>query len=69
VLAALVGATMVTGSRVVAFVTVVGALVAHAFIVTIEEPRLSERLGAAYDAYLRRVPRWVPRLGGGPVDP
>ena len=26
-------------------------------------PRLTSRFGTAYRAYLRRVPRWIPRLG------
>ena len=28
----------------------------------VEEQRLAARFGAAYAEYLRRVPRWVPRL-------
>lgn len=28
---------------------------------TVEEPRLARRFGAAYDAYRRDVPGWVPR--------
>ena len=62
VLAMLVGTTMATGSRVIAFATVVAALVAHAWVVLVEEPRLADRLGPAYEAYLRHVPRWIPRL-------
>jgi protein-S-isoprenylcysteine O-methyltransferase Ste14 len=37
------------------------ALVA-AFVHGYEEPTLSERYGAQYDAYRRAVPAWVPRL-------
>jgi protein-S-isoprenylcysteine O-methyltransferase Ste14 len=29
---------------------------------TFEEPHLSERYGAEYEAYRRHVPRWIPRL-------
>jgi protein-S-isoprenylcysteine O-methyltransferase Ste14 len=29
---------------------------------TVEEPRLARRFGAAYDAYRRAVPGWLPRL-------
>ena len=43
----------------VAALALVGA---HAFIVLYEEPTLKRKFGAAYEAYLRRVPRWVPRL-------
>ncbi len=34
---------------------------AHLLTVYVEEPELRERFGAEYDAYCRRVPRWVPR--------
>jgi protein-S-isoprenylcysteine O-methyltransferase Ste14 len=35
-------------------------LAAHLATVFVEEPELRERFGAAYDAYCRRVPRWLP---------
>ena len=35
---------------------------AHWWVTRVEEPRLAERFGAAYQAYLRGVPRWIPRL-------
>lgn len=35
---------------------------AHLWVVRVEEPRLRERFGEAYVAYLDSVPRWVPRL-------
>jgi protein-S-isoprenylcysteine O-methyltransferase Ste14 len=38
------------------------ALEYHA-IIRWEEQLLASRVGAAYDAYAMRVPRWVPRLG------
>jgi len=34
---------------------------AHLWVVRVEEPALRDRFGAAYDEYLRRVPRWLPR--------
>jgi protein-S-isoprenylcysteine O-methyltransferase Ste14 len=39
------------------------SLTAHLMVVYVEEPELHERFGASYDAYCRRVPRWLPRLG------
>jgi protein-S-isoprenylcysteine O-methyltransferase Ste14 len=33
----------------------------HTFLVLLEEPQLKRRFGAAYEAYLRDVPRWIPR--------
>lgn len=34
---------------------------AHAQVVLLEEPLLHERFGERYEAYVRRVPRWIPR--------
>jgi protein-S-isoprenylcysteine O-methyltransferase Ste14 len=36
---------------------------AHWWVTRVEEPRLASRFGTAYRAYLRSVPRWIPRLG------
>ena len=33
-----------------------------AFVIFYEEPNLKQRFGAAYEAYLKRVPRWIPRF-------
>jgi protein-S-isoprenylcysteine O-methyltransferase Ste14 len=34
----------------------------HLAVVRFEEPALRSQFGAGYDAYCRRVPRWLPRL-------
>jgi protein-S-isoprenylcysteine O-methyltransferase Ste14 len=34
----------------------------HTFILVYEEPTLKKKFGAAYEEYLKRVPRWIPRL-------
>ncbi|HEX9331764.1 MAG TPA: isoprenylcysteine carboxylmethyltransferase family protein, partial [Anaerolineales bacterium] len=34
----------------------------HLFIVLYEEPTLQRRFGAAYEDYLKKVPRWIPRF-------
>jgi len=39
----------------------VAAAAAHWWVTGVEEPRLRGQLGAAYEVYLRRVPRWIPR--------
>jgi protein-S-isoprenylcysteine O-methyltransferase Ste14 len=39
----------------------VAAVVCHLFVIGYEEPTLGRRFGAAYVAYRRSVPRWVPR--------
>ena len=35
----------------------------HLFLVRVEEPATRRRLGAVYDDYLKRVPRWLPHPG------
>jgi protein-S-isoprenylcysteine O-methyltransferase Ste14 len=37
------------------------AVACHLLVIAYEEPSLRRRFGAAYEAYLRAVPRWVPR--------
>jgi protein-S-isoprenylcysteine O-methyltransferase Ste14 len=37
-------------------------LVAHFLVVNFEENTLRRRFGVEYEAYCRRVPRWIPRL-------
>jgi protein-S-isoprenylcysteine O-methyltransferase Ste14 len=36
---------------------------AHLMVVYAEEPELRGRFGVSYEAYCRRVPRWLPRPG------
>jgi len=36
-------------------------LLGHLVVVYVEEPELRERFGEQYEAYCRRVPRWLPR--------
>jgi protein-S-isoprenylcysteine O-methyltransferase Ste14 len=57
----LAGVASATGRTWPLVVAVAGAVAAHLWVVRVEEPRLRARFGAAYDAYLRCVPRWVPR--------
>ena len=55
------GVTLATRSAAGAAATLLAAALGHAWIVRVEEPRLLVRFGAAYAAYLRCVPRWIPR--------
>lgn len=34
----------------------------HAFVTFYEEPNLKKKFGPAYEDYLSRVPRWIPRF-------
>ena len=34
----------------------------HVFVLSYEEPTLRTRYGESYDAYVRAVPRWFPRM-------
>ena len=34
----------------------------HTFVTLYEEPTLRVKFGAAYEEYLRRVPRWIPQI-------
>jgi protein-S-isoprenylcysteine O-methyltransferase Ste14 len=37
-------------------------LATHLFVTLYEEPTLKRKFGAAYEDYLKRVPRWIPRF-------
>lgn len=37
-------------------------IMTHAFIVFIEESDIKKRFGQDWEDYIRRVPRWLPRL-------
>jgi protein-S-isoprenylcysteine O-methyltransferase Ste14 len=42
--------------------TVLAFIGVHSFIVLYEEPTLKRKFGAAYEEYLKRVPRWIPKF-------
>jgi protein-S-isoprenylcysteine O-methyltransferase Ste14 len=61
VVAMLVGQGLVLASPAVLVYAALIALAFHAFVLLYEEPTLRRTYGADYDAYCRRVPRWIPR--------
>ena len=60
-LLALLGFAVATRSPAVGMATAVAALALHLWVTAVEEPRLRQCFGAAYEAYLAAVPRWLPR--------
>lgn len=58
---ALVGEAIVFGSLALLAWAVVMWLIFHLFVVLYEEPGLRERFDGAYEEYVHRVPRWIPR--------
>jgi protein-S-isoprenylcysteine O-methyltransferase Ste14 len=58
---ALAGVALAARSLLLAVAAGVIAVVVHVWVVRREEPRLRDRFAAAYEEYLRRVPRWLPR--------
>jgi len=35
---------------------------AHLFVTIYEEPTLKKKFGAAYEEYIKQIPRWIPKL-------
>jgi protein-S-isoprenylcysteine O-methyltransferase Ste14 len=59
----LFGAAIVYHSLALLGYTIVFGAATHLFVVWYEEPKLRCVFGADYDAYLARVPRWLPARG------
>jgi protein-S-isoprenylcysteine O-methyltransferase Ste14 len=62
VLAAIVGQALLLGRLALLLYAAVAWLVVAAFVRFYEEPTLTRRFGADYEAYRRAVPAWWPRL-------
>ena len=62
VLAAILGQALLLGQPVLLGYAALLWLVFAAFVRLYEEPTLTRRFGADYDAYRRAVPAWLPRL-------
>jgi protein-S-isoprenylcysteine O-methyltransferase Ste14 len=58
---ALAGAALFFGSPALLGFTALFLACCHLFVVRYEEPTLRRLFGNDYDAYRRRVPRWIPR--------
>jgi len=62
VIATIVGQGLLLGRIVLLFYALAVGLAFSVFVRGHEEPTLSHRYGAEYEAYRRAVPRWWPRL-------
>lgn len=49
------------GNLTLLLYAVLAFIAVHLFIVFYEEPTLKKKFGPAYEDYLSRVPRWIPR--------
>lgn len=61
VLALIVGQGLLLGRELLLGWAAVAAVLFHFFVVLHEERELTRRFGAQYEAYCRRVGRWLPR--------
>lgn len=57
----LTGIATASGSLLVAGWLAAFVALNHAYFLLVEEPGLGRRFGEPYEAYRRRVPRWIPR--------
>ena len=62
VLAVIIGQALLLGQPILLAYAVVLWLIVASFVRFYEEPTLSRRFGADYEAYRRAVPAWWPRL-------
>ncbi len=62
---AIAGQGLLFGSAPVLIYAAVMALAFHLFVIGYEEPTLRRTFGTDYEAYFRRVRRWVPRRPNG----
>jgi protein-S-isoprenylcysteine O-methyltransferase Ste14 len=65
VAAVILGQAAVLGRGVLVAYAVVFGVIVWSFVHWYEEPTLRRQFGADYDAYMRTVPGWWPRLRQG----
>ncbi len=56
------GEAILFESAAILIYTAVLIFLIHLLVVIVEEPTLKERFGPEYEAYVRKVPRWLPRI-------
>ena len=65
VAAILIGESLLFSSSAILGYLLVCWLFVHLFVMLYEEPTLRKKFGESYEAYCKRVPRWLPRFRGG----
>jgi protein-S-isoprenylcysteine O-methyltransferase Ste14 len=64
VVSATAGVAAMFGSVVVLAYAAALLIAFHLRVIVYEEPTLARVFGASWESYRRRVPRWLPRVGG-----
>lgn len=62
-LTAIMGGGLWVGSALLFIYAAIAFLIVHLRVTRYEEPVLLQQFGESYQAYLKEVPRWLPRLG------
>lgn len=62
VLAIIIGHFLWSGYWNLLIYAMIVFLAFHVFVIYYEEPNLKRKFGASYESYLKKVPRWIPRL-------
>lgn len=62
VLAIIIGHFLWSGYWNLLIYAMIVFLAFHVFVTYYEEPNLKRKFGASYESYLKKVPRWIPRL-------
>jgi protein-S-isoprenylcysteine O-methyltransferase Ste14 len=62
VLAIFLGHFLWLGYWALLIYTVLAFIGVHFFIILYEEPTLKRKFGASYEEYLKKVPRWMPKI-------
>ena len=62
VLSVIIGEAILFHSLLLVGYALLEWVVVHLFVVFFEEPSLRRQFGESYEAYLRTVPRWLPRF-------
>jgi protein-S-isoprenylcysteine O-methyltransferase Ste14 len=65
IVSVILGEAALFGSRELLIYSLVVGLFFHLFVVFYEERTLRRKFGSEYEAYCKRVPRWVPKLRSG----